>query len=287
MSSHPARWNQPVVVASMGRSGSTLLQRVLNVHPQLTIWGEHGAFLKGVLSAHMATTAKPAVIRNLADGYENRESVVGELSEKGAFKPWVSPFTAEMVAESLRDYVIDLFTSGLAPEVRWGFKEIRYTEIELERFMRMFPDTHLIVLARDIPGYATSRFFSFGNSDFDLDTDEGRAKAAKRIVSMTSGWISRYQGLLGLQVEFGDRMSTVAYSDLVLGSPRPAALFEELGEHPPEQDAIDAVLSAKAGSSFAHNAEARNNREKLAEVIATAPYDRDEADRLSGLLGIS
>ncbi len=271
----------------MGRSGSTLLQRVLNVHPELTIWGEHSAFLKGILSSHMVATNDEAMKTNLDDGYDNRASVIGELSDKDAFKPWVSPFRATDVSDGLREFVIELFTRELAPEVRWGFKEIRYTEIELERIMNMFPEGHLVILGRDVPGYATSRFFAFGNSNYELVTDEGRAKASARLENMIGGWITRYQGLLGLANTFPGRVSVVAYSDLVSGSDRPRRLFEELGETPPSAEAIETVLGAKAGSSFAHNSEARENRDRLAEIIAVANYDRDEADRLSGLLGLS
>jgi len=271
----------------MGRSGSTLLQRVLNVHPDITIWGEHAAFLKGILSSHMVATTNEAMQANLEDGYANRSSVVGELVEKDAFKPWVSPFRAADISDGLRDFVIELFTRDLGPDVRWGFKEIRYTEVELERIMKMFPEGHLIVLGRDVPGYATSRFFAFGNSNYDFETDEGLAKASDRIVNMIGGWVARYQGLLGLTEAFPGRTSVVAYSDLVSGSQRPRELFEELGETAPDAAAIEAVLGARSGSSFAHNSEARENRKRLAEVIDTADYDRDEVERLSKLIGLS
>lgn len=271
----------------MGRSGSTLLQRVLNVHPELTIWGEHSAFLKGILSSHMVSTNDKAMKKNLDDGYENRSSVIGELSDKDAFRPWVSPFRVEDVSDGLREFVVELFTRELAPEVRWGFKEIRYTEIELERIMKMFPEGHLIILGRDVPGYATSRFFAFGNSNYELVSDEGRAKASARLENMIGGWVTRYQGLLALTDAFPGRTSVVAYSDLVSGSDRPRRLFEELGETPPTADAIGAVLQAKSGSSFAHNSEARENRQRLSEIIDTADYDRAEVARLSGLIGLS
>ena len=271
----------------MGRSGSTLLQRVLNVHPELTIWGEHNAFLKGILSSHLVSSSDAAMAKNLDDGFENRASVIGELSEKDVFKPWVSPFRASDVSDGLYQFVVDLFTRDLSPEMRWGFKEIRYTEVELERLLNMFPESHLIILGRDVPGYATSRFFAFGNSNYDLISDDGREKASARLSNMIGGWVARYQGLLGLTESFPNRTSVVAYSDLVPGSDRPRRLFEELGESPASPEAIEAVLGAKAGSSFAHNSEARENRARLAEVLSTADYDRAEVARLSSLIGLS
>ena len=284
--SSPTRWDRPVFVASMGRSGSTLLQRLLNVHPDLTIWGEHGAFLSGILDSY-AITKDEHVEKNLLDGYEHRHAVIGELSDKAIFKPWVSPFQPDHLADGLRRLTTDLFTAELSPEVRWGFKEIRYRQQELEPLMDLFPESHLIVLARDLPGYIGSRFFAFGQKDFDFTTDAGRAKAAKKVGNLVNGWIQRYQGLVTLAESQPDRSSFVAYSDLVAGSDRPARLFAELGEAPVSAEALEMVLGEKSGSSFKFNSEARSNRAPLLELLDDLDYDRDEYGRLSAVLGLS
>lgn len=280
------RWDSPVFVASMGRSGSTLLQRVLNVHPELTIWGEHGGFLKGLLESH-AMTLEESAYQNLTDGYEIRSSVIGELVEKEKFKPWVSPFRPEDVGDALRQLMVDLFTSDLTPDIRWGFKEIRYTKAQLTPLMELFPKAHMVILARDLEGYAMSRFFAFGQTDFDLVSVEGKADAAKKLGQMAKGWMARYQSLLEVQEQFPDRTSMVAYSDLVSGSSRPQELFAELGETIPSAEAIEVVLGAKTGSSFRFNEAARVNREALAEVLSGVEYDRAEYARLAATLGLS
>lgn len=270
----------------MGRSGSTLLQRVLNVHPEVTIWGEHAGFLSGILESYVAAS-QPDASKNLAAGYEHREIVVGELSDKDSFKPWVSPFRSEDLGDAIRSMMVELFTNGLTPEIRWGFKEIRYTDAEIRILMELFPQAHLIVLGRDLRGYAMSRFFAFGNTNFDLDSEEGRQAAGKRLTNIMSGWMKRYRGLLQLHHEFSDRSSIVAYNDLVVGSGRPQQLFEELGEPSPRAEAIDAVLGSVAGSSYKHNSAARAGRDALGELIESADVDQDECARLSGLLGLS
>ena len=281
-----SRWDRPIFVASMGRSGSTLLQRLLNVHPDITIWGEHGGFLHGFFQSY-GVTLDPNVQANLADGFEHRGAVIGELSDKATFKPWVSPFRTEDLAEAVRDLTTGLFTKGLPANVRWGFKEIRYHARDMAVLMDLYPESHMIVLARDIPGYAMSRFFAFGQTDFDLVSDEGRAKASARLSNMSRGWIERYQGLVELAEQHPDRSSFVAYSDLVSGSDRPRQLFHELGEPNASETAIAEVLDAKSGSSFRFNADARENREVLEALIADAEYDREEAARLSEVLGLT
>jgi len=269
----------------MGRSGSTLLQRLLNVHPGLTIWGEHGAFLSGLVQSY-EVASDPNVTKHLTDGYDHRHQVMGELADKAIFKPWVSAFTPQHIEASITNMIRDLFTQGLDPEIRWGFKEIRYSEVEIARLMEMFPQAHLVVLARDIRGHAQSRFFAFGYSDFDLTTDDGRKVALTRLSNTSNGWIRRYKGILEACEKFEDRFSIVAYQDLVVGSTRPAELFAELGEPPVPQSALDEVLNAVAGSSYKFNEAARENREALIELHADVDIDWDEAARLSQILGV-
>jgi hypothetical protein len=270
----------------MGRSGSTLLQRVLNVHPTLTIWGEHGGFLKGLVDAYNVTRDE-ANEANLRDGYESRSSVIGELAEKEKFKPWVSPFRSEDLRSGLHGLMLDLFTDGLTPEIRWGFKEIRYGRDELAPLMELFPEAHLVILARDLEGYASSRFFSFGrNASFDFLSSEGKAEAATRLERMSNGWMTRYRGLLELRDQLPDRTSVVAYSDLVSGSDRPAQLFTELGEDVPSREAIEVVLGSKTGSSFRFNDAARVNRQHLVAALEDANIDRAEYQRLAVELGL-
>ena len=274
------RWNHPIFVASMGRSGSTLLQRVLNVHPQITIWGEHGGFLSGMLQSYKVVSL-PDTVKNLEVGYAARDQVIGELADKSSFTPWVSPFTSAELEDRIQETIRGLFTAGLDPSVRWGFKEIRYDKQELVTLMEMFPQAHLVVLARDLPGFAQSRFFAFGNTDFDFDSEDGRKAISERLTKMSRNWIRRYQAMVNVQERYADRTSLVAYRDLVPGSPRPTALFEELGEMAPTPEALDEVLGEVTGSSYRYNGAARQNREELLSVLSESVIDWGEYRRLA------
>lgn len=183
--------------------------------------------------------------------------------------------------------VLGLFTDGLDPSIRWGFKEIRYSRAELATLMTMFPEAHMVILARDFRGFAQSRFFAFGNTSFDFDSDEGREAARKRLSKMSRSWIRRYRGLLAVAKQHSERASVIAYNDLVAGSPRPGELFHELGEEPPSASAIDDVLSAVAGSSFRFNNAARDNRETLVGLIDEAKINWAAHERLGTRLGCS
>jgi len=282
----PSRWNRPIFIASMGRSGSTLLQRVINVHSEITIWGEHGGFLSGIFTSY-ELASEPSAVQNLEDGYESRHNIIGELADKAVFKPWVSPFRPADLEHSVTAMVRDLFTRDLDPSIRWGFKEIRYTGEELTTLMSMFPQAHVVILARDLEGFCQSRFFAFGHTDFDFETNEGREAGKKRLGVMSGNWIRRYQGMLALRDQYPNRSSVISYSDLTVGSSRPTELFSELGETPPPVAATDAVLAEVSGSSFKFNSAARQSRETLLELMQEAPIDWDEYRRLTEGLGVS
>ena len=262
----------------MGRSGSTLLQRVLNVHPGVTIWGEHGGVLAGILKACTRATTDP-VAKNLSIGVERQSS--------GEFHKWVSPFSGEDFADAMKATLLDLFTRGLGPEVRWGFKEIRYEVDTLETLMEMFPQARLVMLARDLEGQVGSRFYAFGRGDYDLSIAEDRAEAQVKLDRMISEWLTRYGDLLALAKAMPDRCSLVAYSDLAHGSERIPSLFSELEEDAPNSAAIEVVLGAKVGSSYQQNPVAMDNREMLREMIDATAYDRDRYAAIANAFGIA
>lgn len=285
MSHTPSPWERPVFIASMGRSGSTLLQRVLNVHPQLTIWGEHGGMLSG-LTASIDAVNQPAAFNNLDEGYEHREMVIGELSQKDVFKPWVSAFRPAGYEAKIRTMLTDLFTEGLSPDTRWGFKEIRYNADDVRKIMALFPHAHIVVLARDVNGYAQSRFFAWSNTDYDLTTDEGVAAIQQRLTKFINGWLRRYEGLVEVCNDFPERTSMVSYADLSAESGRVESLFGELGMTAPPSDAIEPVLRAVVGSSFKHNSLARSNRAHVGKIVDEIVAGWAEVDAVSTALSL-
>ena len=42
----------PILLLGSGRCGSTLLQRVLNSSPEITVWGEHAGFLTSIAQSY-------------------------------------------------------------------------------------------------------------------------------------------------------------------------------------------------------------------------------------------
>ena len=137
-----------VFVVTYGRSGSTLLQGLLNAIPGYRIYGENAGFMfklqdsyEALLSAH----------RHLANPKNDNES-----------QPWFgsSRFDEESVTLEFRRFVnAMLFQPHLDESKRvYGFKEIRFNDMQHEnideyiRFIRrLFPETAIIFNTRNIP----------------------------------------------------------------------------------------------------------------------------------------
>jgi hypothetical protein len=128
----------------MHRSGGTLLQRVINAHPDVVIWGEHGGFINKLAEADAALAQRPEVMSPLAE-----RDIQGFLSRRGAgnFDPWMQPFERSVYRKRCRDLIHDSFSRGLVPGQRWGFKEIRYYTLNTARFLaELFPWSLFVIL---------------------------------------------------------------------------------------------------------------------------------------------
>jgi hypothetical protein len=151
----------PVFVFSVHRSGGTLLMRLLNCHEKLVIWGEHAGILNRL--AEMAEVV--AVHKSLNplddDGRELKRFVRNEGKTVAEFSPWAGPLDDASFLRAARGFAEEIFSRGLAPGQRWGFKEIRYYRPELAAFLlELFPDARFILLQRDLVELAVSNILA-------------------------------------------------------------------------------------------------------------------------------
>jgi len=134
----------PIFIFSSGqRCGSTLLQRLLNSHKDILIWGEqHGSII-------------PLYEMNnkLLKWESNHRSQRKIYLEKGYdnFTPNLVPSDCEIIDAS-RDYLLSLFAKSAKKLDKkiWGFKEVRY-DYEISCFLlKLFPNAKIIWLTRNV-----------------------------------------------------------------------------------------------------------------------------------------
>jgi hypothetical protein len=137
-------------VIAQKRSGSTLLQRILNQIPGVSISGENGgAFIS--LADFYATLSRIPSHKSAMRSYAE-----GQTSAKPSWlNPWIDD--TERILDHLRRMMEDMY--AVEGTKVWGFKEIRYGRFgeSYDRFLAqvsflrlLFPSCRLLLLSRQM-----------------------------------------------------------------------------------------------------------------------------------------
>ncbi len=148
---------RPVIVLSAGRTGSTLLQKLLNTHEGLVIWGEHDGFLNPLMQSWKAVSRSKWIPDTKPRGawLLEKPRLRWPLADKrrlnaGKWTAWDGSFSKQSFNSSLRQFVDSLFCDNVPQTMRWGFKEIRYRNIEFMDFWSdLYPEAQYIFLLRN------------------------------------------------------------------------------------------------------------------------------------------
>lgn len=236
------------MVASLGRSGSTLLQRLLNTHSKITIWGEHAGFLTHVARLIENTVGDKDFVDRLSKNVCFRDVIVGPLSRPDAFIPWVAPLSPEELQDTLARFVRDLFAADLPSGTRWGFKEIRYGRADYEALFRLFPRTTILVVIRDLPGYLRSRARAW-RPNVAAGAVDKRATFEDMLVQYADRWTKRNTEFLDLVDALPEHAFTVPFTRLTNDPDFVGELIRRLIGSSSDPELIHSVLSHRAGSS--------------------------------------
>ena len=209
--------NPPIFVLGLMRSGTTMMLRALNCHPDITIWGEHAGALQPLLREAHGVSLDEHSRAQIAAGYKRRDIIVGELADPRGFDAWVSPFTPEelesSVDEFLRTYIESLFSRGLPEHVRWGFKETRYPRSSAERLAQLFPEAHFVVVTRDFVPWASSVVRAPWRDDLDPAALDDAAAVERAMASLTKLWVQRTRAMTRFAADDPAQRFVVALED--------------------------------------------------------------------------
>jgi hypothetical protein len=129
---------RPVFLLGFHRGGTTFVQRLLNCHQRVTMWGENGGLVSTFRAMHRAFNGTTL----------DTETYVSFQDFADLFEPWASPITAETLLGRMADFVESLYCVGQRSAV-WGFKEIRHgNRPDIDFLVRLFPQAGLILLVR-------------------------------------------------------------------------------------------------------------------------------------------
>ncbi len=232
---------------AIGRSGSTLLQRLLNLHPRLLVFGEHNAAagtLRGLWNQlfHGWATERIRASAPLVEALLDSRPVA---APDGASIEWANAFTEATAAPAFRRFLEDLLYPPAVrrPGVRWwGFKEIRYGPAEAGFLAHLFPEARFLVLLRDPVAVQRSRLAT-GYWYPGLDAAAAAAAMHGEFQALCDAW-----ALLGALP--GDR-ARLLRAEALVEAPRAHldAIAAWLGVAPFDPAAIAAVMAAEGRSA--------------------------------------
>jgi hypothetical protein len=281
----------PVFVLSPARGGGTVLARILNCHPQLVIWGEH----VGLINRLAEIDDMVSRVGHLM--YPKTEEAIADFvtfsdQHLTLFEPWANPFDRDSFRGSCRSLIEKIFTRGLRPGQRWGFKEVRYHRVLTAQFLvDLFPDAQFVILTRDTKDVAVSSILApWSLRWFWGYRDVMPAELAEAIIrDVTYALLVVEAGLDAVRTHLGPRCLHLDYRQL--REPNGgfvAQLFGFLGLTVSESIAarIGKVLEVRAGASdrdtcFGSILSSAFIRERMATLVSEmrAQIARDGPDR--------
>jgi hypothetical protein len=233
---------QPVFVLGHARSGTTLVQRVLNSYEDVLVWGEHAGVLRDVAAAwHRAATSEQFFrdARPLAE-------VLRDSDPTASWQAWMTWVQPESWTTLVRSFVEGLFLpDGLPGKRVWGFKEVRYrgepTDPTFALLRHLYPEALWVFVVRHpLEVMASQRRTPFG------------PRTLAELRENVAIWCARYDAYRALGEQPDVRAVWVRYDDLVGPCDDLQALVRELGRSlgPPQRRVLEA--EGGRGSSFTH-----------------------------------
>jgi len=198
-------------VVTYGRSGSTLLQGILNAIPGYVIRGENRQMLAHLHEFHRLGTAEK---REQRRQQRKHDLPVGGSTPVRPFYG-MDNFKGQAALRDIRRLALDTVLRP-APETRvTGFKEIRWDDEDVERYVawlcKVFPGARFVVNTRDLASVAQSKWWA--------ETPD----AAEQLAATE-------QRLLALAESLGDDAFHVHYDEYVADPRALKPFFDWLGE---------------------------------------------------------
>ncbi len=204
-------------VMTYGRSGSTLLQGLLNALPGYLIRGENAGAVRGLYDFHSRCVHEV--------GHRNHER-----TERPTMPFYgITGYPEAEALAALRRLVVDTLLRP-APDTRvTGFKEIRWAYDDLPAYVdflrQVFPGARFVVNTRDHAAVARSKWWA------------KRDDAAEALLRIESS-------ILAVAADLGDAAYHVHYDDWAADPTTLRGLHDWLGE-PFDLDRVRAVMEVK------------------------------------------
>jgi len=216
---------RPVFVLGSGRCGSTLLQSILNQHPDFLIWGEHGGWLRPIADAYYVATTDDHALTFLREGSLSRQ--IKGLRTPGYLGNWDNCLQRREYPRAFGDLVRSLFVTPASTSNRWGFKEIRYCLDPADRtpdfLLECFPEAMFLIVVRN-PWHTVFSMLSAWRRNVGLDV----AAIDRELDAAWNQWNTQYANL-SLFHQSAPHNSAIVRFEEMLDPAFAEAIFSTLG----------------------------------------------------------
>ena len=144
----------PIFLLGTKRSGTTLLQRILNSAEDVMIWGEHGGFLNQIAEAYFLNFEDKTIIRNIPanNALFRPHAKARQLKDAKLWTGWHNYYSQEDVKNMFASFISSFFVPAFGKKDRyWGFKETRYgfADRTIEMLAELYPNAKFIFIIRN------------------------------------------------------------------------------------------------------------------------------------------
>jgi len=135
-----------VLICATGRSGSTTMQRIINIIPNSNICGENFGAVNSLLEFYkrIKTTTFEYVPGHI------RPASYEDIISKNVKPSWYNSYNFQQTVSMIKILIASLFKNSETTNI-WGFKEIRYDNGNInyiKEFKELFPQTKVIMQVR-------------------------------------------------------------------------------------------------------------------------------------------
>ena len=228
---------QPVFLLGAHRSGTTLIQRLLNSYDDVQIWGEHEGFLRDVADAFFRGWESANLFQ------DSRPPGTATSDPSADWQAWMNGFSKADWELRFRELVESLLVPGGLPGKRfWGFKEIRYgssTDRTIELLCHLYPDALFAFIVRDpFNALASAR------------RRPERARSLAELKTSCEEWVARYRSYREWHASNRIRSAWLRYEDIIRGEGAILELLAHMGKSLGEPQRRVLASEGGRGSSF-------------------------------------
>jgi hypothetical protein len=231
---------QPIFIFGFPRSGTTLLQRILNSYEDVLIWGEHVFFLKDVANAYFRVWRNPDFFK----GTVQLDRVLEDPSSLTRWQAWMNWVGEDDWKRLYRQFLESVFVPrGLPGKRFWGWKEVHYTGNADDRTLPFLAET-----------FPEARYVFIVRSGFNNMASFSVRPQPRNVAAWKHEGCHRWKEMVGSFREWhrSGRVKSfwIRYEDLIHGEGEVLRLLDAMGKR--FGDDQQAILQAETarGSSF-------------------------------------